>query len=275
MIEPAISILENNNFKVSVANQVYEKNGQSAGTIDKKIDALHNAFLDTDIDIVLCACGGNGAIHLMDHIDFNIIKNNPKPFIGFSDITILLNAIYKETGLITFHGPTATKIKPSLPHDQLNQLLTCLAGENQVINWNNCLVTNPKQAQGILIGGNLSIFQTLLGTKYLPRDEQVILFLEDIGDEISRYDRMLAHIKQSELFDRTSAILFGDFSHTNNNVRVPFGKNMDQVIDELTSDLDIPIIKNCPFGHRYDLWTLPIGKKCNLDIQDNIVTLNI
>ena len=274
MIEGGINWLEKQNFTVSVADQVYSKNFQSAGTINDKIEALHNAYLDSNVDIILISCGGNGAIHLLDHIDFDFIKKNPKPIIGFSDMTVILNAIHARGGSHVFHGPTATQLGRPLPDEQMKQFLDAIAENKSPISWNDCSITNKKNTSGILIGGNLSVFQTVLGTPYLPQDDDIILFLEDVGDEISRYDRMLAHIKQSGLFDRCSAILFGDFHAANNPARVPFGKTMDDIITDLTSDLKIPIITGAPFGHRGQLATFPIGQTCYLNFDDNYVTLS-
>ncbi len=274
MIEGGINWLTKHGFNVSVADQVYSKNFQSAGTVNDKITALHAAYSDPNIDIILISCGGNGAIHLLDHIDFDLIKNNPKPIVGFSDMTVILNAIHTKGGSQVFHGPTATQLGRPLPDEQMKQFLDVIAENKSPIRWSDCSITNKKNTFGILIGGNLSVFQTVLGTPYLPQDDNIILFLEDVGDEISRYDRMLAHIKQSGLFDRCSAILFGDFHAANNPARVPFGKTIDEIITDITSDLKIPVITNCPFGHCGQLSTLPIGATCHLNFDDNCVTLS-
>ncbi len=274
MIEGGVNWLTGQGFNVSIDDQVYSKHFQSAGTVNERIGALHEAYSDPNVDVILISCGGNGAIHLLDHIDFDLIKNNPKPIVGFSDMTIILNAIHAKGGNNVFHGPTATQLARPISDDQMNQFLNVITGNNPSIRWNDCSVTNKKNTSGISIGGNLSVFQTVLGTPYLPQDDNIILFLEDVGDEISRYDRMLAHIRQSGLLDRCSAILFGDFHAANNPARVPFGKTMDEIIADITSDLKIPIITGAPFGHRGQLPTFPIGQTCHLNFEDNCVTLS-
>ncbi len=272
-INEATSWLEEKGFLVTVADQVFFQHHQSAGTIQDKIDALHEAYSDPDVDIILASRGGNEAIHILPHVDWNIIKNNPKKIIGFSDITVLLNAIYQQTGQITYHGPPAGQIKKGLPDDHLHQFCAIMNGDCPEMEWSDCNVKNPADITGTLIGGNLSVFQTLTGTPFMPTGDDFILFLEDVGDEISRYDRMLGHLKLAGLFERCNAILFGDFHSSDNPNRAPFGKTMDQVIDDITADLNIPIITNCPFGHGEQLVTLPIGAKMSLKFNNDEVKI--
>jgi muramoyltetrapeptide carboxypeptidase len=275
MINDGIQWLRNQNFDVSVADQVYKKNNQSAGTVEDKIDALHAAYSDPDVSFIMASCGGNGAIHLLDHIDYDLIKSNPKPFIGFSDTTILLNAIHHKTEIVTFHGATATQIQKPLPDEQLRHMLQTLNGDFKPIKWSDCKTVQEGTAKGRLIGGNLSVFQAMIGTPYLPDlSKPYILFLEDVGDELSRYDRMLAHIRHAGLFKNASAILFGDFHSSNHPARVPFGKTMDDIVRDNIKDLNIPIAMNCPFGHQGNLWTLPIGQNVELKVSKGQVYLS-
>jgi muramoyltetrapeptide carboxypeptidase len=273
MIQGAIEWLENNNFEVSVASQVFTKHYQQAGTVQDRIEALHDAFSDKSVDAIICSCGGNGAIHLLPHIDFTLIKDNPKPLFGFSDITILLNAITQKTGLITYHGLTMTKIQKPLPQEQLQQFLNILDEQLDPITWDSTQALSTGNTSGTLIGGNLSVFQTLIGTPYFNTDRPYILFFEDVGDEISRYDRMFAHLRVSGAFSNAQAILFGDFHYVDGTARIPFGKNMEQIIRDNTNGLSIPIAMNCPFGHRDNLWALPVGKIAHLLIDHNQVNI--
>jgi muramoyltetrapeptide carboxypeptidase len=275
-IDTAIQWLEKKGATVSVASQIYAQDRQSAGTNQEKLDALHGAFADPTVDAIITSCGGNRAIHLLPHIDFALIRDNPKPLFGFSDITILLNAIYAKTGIPTFHGPTMTQIQKPLPNNQLEQFWEQLTGVFTPIEWNNVTVKNNGTAQGVLLGGNLSVFQAMIGTPYLPTqtDQPYILFFEDVGDELSRYDRILAHMRQSGWLNNASALLFGDFHSTDNSARVPFGRTIDEIINENTNGLNIPIVTNCPFGHRGNLWTLPVGKPIAIEASNTNVILS-
>lgn len=274
--DKAVKWLEAQGFYVSIDPQVSMRHFSAAGTIADRIAALHNAFTDPAVDFVMTACGGNGAIHLLDHIDFDLIRNNPKPFIGFSDITVLLNAIYTKTGIVTYHGPTLSQIQKTLPAEQLKQMSDILDGKYNPLVWTqlDIVKTNTETVTGRLIGGNLSVFQTLIGTQYMPDlTKPYILFLEDIGDETSRYDRMLAHLHIAGILDKAEAILFGDFHSTDTPARVPFGKTMADIIRDDTQDIACPVIMNCPFGHRDHLWTLPIGQETRITLSDNQIQI--
>ena len=169
-----------------------------------------------------------------------------------------------------------TQIQKPLPDDELAQFWNCLNGECAPIKWPSINIINDGSASGTLIGGNLSVFQAMIGTPHLPpqRKSPYILFFEDVGDELSRYDRMLAHMRQSGWLEHASALLFGDFHSTDNLARVPFGRSMDEIIRENTAGLDIPIATECPFGHRGHLWTLPVGMNSNIEVKENFLMLS-
>lgn len=272
----AVEWLRNKGATVSLADQIYKQDRQSAGSVQERLDALHAAFADPSIDAIVTSCGGNHAIHLLPYIDYDLIRSNPKPLFGFSDITVLLNAIYTHTNIPTFHGPTMTQIQKPLPDDELAQFWNCLNVACAPIEWPSITVINKGSASGTLIGGNLSVFQAMIGTPHLPPQNKspYILFFEDVGDELSRYDRMLAHMRQSGWLENASALLFGDFHSTDNLARVPFGRSMDEIIRENTAGLGIPIATECPFGHRGHLWTLPIGMNSNIEVKENSLTLS-
>jgi muramoyltetrapeptide carboxypeptidase len=166
-----------------------------------------------------------------------------------------------------------TKIQKPLPQEQLQQFLNILDEQLDPITWDSTQALSTGNTSGTLIGGNLSVFQTLIGTPYFNTDRPYILFFEDVGDEISRYDRMFAHLRVSGAFSNAQAILFGDFHYVDGTARIPFGKNMEQIIRDNTNGLSIPIAMNCPFGHRDNLWALPVGKIAHLLIDHNQVNI--
>lgn len=253
----AIEILKNAGYKVKLHPQTEYKYGQFAGTDDEKVAALHDYFVDPQINAIFCTSGGNGALHLLDKIDFALIKSNPKIFMGFSDITILLNAITTKTGLVTFHGPTLTKIQ-ALNDSYVQSMLGVLGGTITSINVNTTEETN-----GTLWGGNLSAFQALIGTGSMPNMSNGLLLLEDINDHLSRYDRMIGHLKQSGALNGLNAVIKGDFTNSLDNKDRPFGFTEDQIIKRHINE-KTKIITNAPFGHDDRLATLPIGANASL-----------
>lgn len=250
----SIALLEKRGYKVKFHKQVSAKHNQFAGTPEEKLNALHDYFTDPEIDAIFTLVGGNGAIHLLDKIDYNLIKQNPKILMGFSDITALLNAITSQTGLITFHGPTLSRFDEKAPEDidQCFELLT-----NQTL---NIPIPHNINAEGLLYGGNLSVFQALIGTDYAPPlNEDLILFIEDTNDHLSRYDRMIAHMKLAGWFNNVKAILIGEFLKSQDNAARPFGLSIEEIVK--THAPDIPVITGVPIGHGERLITLPIGAK--------------
>ena len=265
LLAPATSFLEDAGFKVVLHPQTKLKHYQFAGTPEDKLEALHDYFADSDIDAIFCTCGGNGIIHYLDQIDYNLIKQNPKIFMGFSDITLLLNAIYSQTSLVTFHGPTLTTI--SRFGDKWRQdMLDVLTGQKSTFKMD----TKGVEMEGTLIGGNLSVMQALIGTPYAPNLKGAILMLEDINDHLSRYDRMIAHMKQAGWLKNLNGIILGEFKNSKDNPERPFGYDIMDMIQNHAPDT--PVITNAPIGHGENLCTLPIGAKVCL--KNNSLSFN-
>ena len=257
--QPAVDFLEENGFNVVFHPQTKLKYGQWAGTPEQKVSALHEYFENPDIHAIICLVGGNGAIHLLDKIDYSLIKQNPKIFMGYSDITILLNAIYAKTGLITFHGPTLSRLNRTDPK-YTEQMINVLTGQT-----NSLDIDDDSQCEGILYGGNLSVMQALIGTPHAPDLNKAILMLEDTNDHISRYDRMVTHMAQAGWLKNLSGIILGEFIKTQDNPERPYGFTMEAIIANLAPNT--PILKNIPVGHGERLCTLPIG--ANIVLKDN------
>lgn len=256
LIEQAIQIFESQGFKIAFHPQIHERHGQFAGTPAQKIAAVHDYFKDPNIKAILPIAGGNGVIHLLDGLDYDLIRRNPKIIMGFSDATILLNAITAKTGLVTFHGPSFARMAKITPEWQ-KQTFDVLLGKETFITLNTDVCTS-----GVLYGGCLSPFQALIGTPYAPNLDKAILLLEDVNDHLSRYDRMIAHMKQAGWLKKLSAIILGEFIDSQDNADRPFGFTIEEIIH--ANAPDIPLITSAPFGHGVNLCTLPIGANCAL-----------
>lgn len=265
-IEPAdlqagVDALTARGYSVFVHPQSFERLHQSAGTNEQKIKALHDLVKEPDIKAVFFATGGNRALHLLDDIDYKMIKKNPKVFMGFSDNTALLNAITAKTGIVTYHGPT---LKRLVKNPQANFNLRLLAGEEKAIPLNGAKVEREGKAKGVLIGGNLSLFQYLVESGEIPNPKDAILFLEDIGEEYSRLDRDFCYLRRTGLLEKIGGLVLGQFTNLL-DTGTPFGFSFEDIIAEHTAGLDIPILANAPFGHDVDLYAMPIGRRVSLD----------
>lgn len=259
-IAAGIEALKKHGFQVSVHPQTTARLNQSAGTHEQKRDAFHELVKDPSIKAIVFAGGGNRALHLLDHLDFDLIRANPKIYMGFSDSTAILNAITARTGLITYHGPV---LKRLADNPELDFNIRLLKGEETVIPLAGANILHKGHAEGWLIGGNLNVFRRLIGTTEMPDATGAILFLEDTHEETSRIDAELCFLRRSGLFDKIGGLIFGQFGHLLDTGR-PFGFSFDDIVAEHTHGLKIPVLVDAPFGHVKNLVTLPIGQKAKL-----------
>jgi muramoyltetrapeptide carboxypeptidase len=266
-----VSLLEKRGFKVKVHPQNFLTDNQSAGSAAQRAMAITDVFADPKIDCVMSARGGNRVMHTLPMLDFSVFKTNPKPLIGFSDGTALLNAIYAQTGVITYHGPTLSRLAKA-QSGELDQMIAALQGKGSTLNWAEAQTMQGGKASGPLIGGNLSVFCALAGTPYMPKAKGAILFLEDIGDQLSRYDRMLAQLRLSGILNEVSGLIFGRMLSEGDSSVTPFGFSLEDIIAEHTRHLNIPILMDAPFGHSGPLCTLPVGGTATLDADAKTLT---
>lgn len=261
--EAAVRQLEAAGYKIKVHPQTHLQFHQSAGTPAEKAAAFHELWADPDVDAIMAARGGNQASKMLPLLDFKLLAQTPKVLIGFSDVTALLTAIYKNTGIVTFHGPLLHSLKDLAP-GQLAQALGLLSGKDKIIDLAPARILRSGTTSGRLVGGNLSLISSLMGTPYEPDFDNGILFLEDIGDEISRMDRMLQQINLAGVFKKLKGLIIGDFSKLGDSGVIPFGLTLQQVIEQHIQNTDYPVVMDAPFGHNNRLITLPVGAVAEL-----------
>ena len=259
-IEKSKAVLEDHGYTVTIHDQTFARLNQSAGDVAHKIEALHALYADSSIDAIWAAGGGNRALYMLEELDYDIIDSNPKPLIGFSDVTALLNAIAAQTGQVGFH---AQVFKHLHTFEGLDQTLAVLSGKETSMPLSDADIIQDGAAEGLLVGGNLSLFHYLAGTNDCPPLQDSILFLEDTGDEMNRFDRMFIHMQRMGVFDQIGALILGEFD-TQDTGR-PFGFTLQDIALEALGDRDIPVVMNAPFGHGKKLYPLPVGAHANLD----------
>jgi muramoyltetrapeptide carboxypeptidase len=199
-------------------------------------------------------------------LDWKLIQANPKVVLGFSDVTALLIAIYQKTGLVTFHGPTASLEWSDATKKFLQAVLFCrqpvlFTNEDPEI---KTIALHPGEATGELIGGNLSVLNSLIGTDFLPQNWQnKILFIEDVKEDVYRIDRMLTHLKLAHILPALKGIIFGRFNQCTQKISNSF--SLIEICTRATQDLNIPVLFDSMFGHQPHMFTLPIGAEIYLD----------
>lgn len=273
-LDVAVKFLEGKGFKVFVHPQTYQQFNQSAGTNAEKVAAFHDLLRDKNVKAIFAAGGGNRALHILDDIDYKLVGKNPKIIMGFSDVTAILNAVTARTGIVTFHGPVATWL-PGQSKEMSDFNFKLLAGKTPAYPMKDARVLREGMAEGKMVGGCLSLFYLLAQTKDCPPLKDAILFIEDVGEEYSRIDRMLAQLVRTGVMDKIGAIVCGSFSDLRDTGRKPYGFTLEQLVLEHAGNRDIPIIMDAPFGHGNALYAMPVGGKAILSAKKGKVTLKL
>lgn len=274
-VEKVSRALEKKGYKVKIGISCYLKyKGYLAGEDSVRAKDLEDMFLDKEVDTIICLRGGYGATRILEYIDYNIIRNNPKKFIGFSDITALHIVFNQDCNLPTYHGIMAGNF---LEWDNFSyiSLLRALNFEDNldIINPVGAEIKsiNDGEVSGVLVGGNLTLIISSLGTKYEIDTKGKILFIEDVGEYIYRVDRMLNQLYLAGKFNDCSGIIFGDF----NNCR----KNNEEIVDiyelieEIAQKTNKPTMYNLKSGHCIPMVTLPLGYDCIMDATNKKIKI--
>jgi muramoyltetrapeptide carboxypeptidase len=281
-LNKAITNIEKMGFKVHFTKNITAKNGYLAGTDQQRLDDLHFMFNNPKIDGIWCIRGGYGCGRLLPKIDYSSIRKNPKPLIGFSDVTALLQAIYCETGLIGFHGPVAVSDFTDYTIEQFQSTLMEPKAPFQIKNAPEkdekdnpafqTKIINSGIAKGQITGGNLSLLASLAGTKHQLDAKNKIVFLEDIGERPYRIDRMLTQLLQACQLGEAAGITLGIFD----DCEAKEGSDsltLMETFEDRFGNLGIPVIYGFSFGHIDNQFTFPIGIEAELNTENQTVTL--
>jgi muramoyltetrapeptide carboxypeptidase len=264
-INRAANWLKRNGLKVKFGPNAKARQFDAAGNRYQRADDINSFFIDKQIKAIFCAIGGDAANQTLDLLDYDQIKANPKPIIGYSDNTNLLLAIYSQTGLMTFHGPNLIQI-PTITKTAKQQLINTLFKNNGTYNY-NFKVLKPGIAKGKLIGGNLMIINNLTSTIYSPDYTGTILFWEDINEGESSLEYQLYQLHLSGILGKISGIVIGHIVQTSQGDARPY----QEIILELTRQYQYPIIKTDFFGHDLKrFFTFPIGTDSFIDTDRKI-----
>ena len=267
-IDHAAKFFEGKGFKTVISKTCKTSHRYMAGNNDDEcIETLHNFFKNDKIDAILCARGGYGTLRLLDKIDWSIIKNNPKIFAGYSDITTLLAMIYKKTGLITFHSAMANGDFGGDTEEYTEKsFFNALKGKTKEVKAENYTVLNKGIAQGILWGGNLSTLSALCGIDFVPK-EDLILFLEDLNEPLYKIDKMLTQLFNiREIRDNIKGLAFGEFKDITDN------DMLEEIEREFAVKYHIPAVNGFKITHSKIKDTIPVGVKSELNANKGIIT---
>lgn len=265
-------------FNIAEGQSIKLSDNLYSGTPKQRAQDIMNMFINPKIDAIICARGGYGANRVLPLLDYEVIKQNPKIFMGYSDITSFLTSFTQKTGLVTFHGPMLVTYKNGFIEYNFSYFLKTLTGDSPIT------ILPPKDlrprilkngtAKGPLWGGNLCLLLNRLGTPDQLNTDDTILFIEDIGEQHYRFDRMMVQMRNAGMFDNINGLIFGELVDME-DTDPSFGKTTDEIIMDVCSDLDIPIITNFPCGHGKYQATLPISIPVKLDAKTGSSSLTI
>jgi len=274
-------------FDPVVGKNIMNQYGYLAGQDKERAEDLNDMFARKDVAGIICYRGGYGAMRILPYIDYDLIKKNPKVFMGFSDITALLQAIYKMTGLVTFHGPVVISSFNDYTMEYLNRAIFSnkVIGEiknpipqtNRVDTEHRLIKINKGKTTGNLVGGNLTLIVSLLGTPYDVDYKNKILFIEEIDEEPYKADRMFTQLWLSGKLQELNGIIIGKMTNVKPYEYKP-GYTSTLYIEEILrtrlEPLKIPVVYGYAFGHIRDKITLPVGVKATLDVDNGLFSID-
>ena len=260
-----IKQLEKKGFEVRFNKKILSARGYLAGTDQERAHEFNTMWADPEVKALIAARGGYGCLRMIDLIDMNRIRKNPKIFIGFSDLTVLLNTITKRTGLVTFHGPVITTIADSDRQSQKSFFDTLLDQAPAQLIPAGLTIIKGGRAKGILAGGNLTTLAHTIGTPYEIPWQDAILFIEDIGEKSYSLDRLLTYLYKAGRLQKIKGLIMGTFSDENRKESSFLLKGVNERIAELFASGDIPVWTNFPTGHSRRNITLPVGVEVEMD----------
>jgi muramoyltetrapeptide carboxypeptidase len=263
--------LERLGFAVRVGAHALDRHRFLAGTDRDRTQELTNMLQDPYIRAIFCSRAGYGSGRVLPLLDFSVLPYTPKIFLGYSDVSLVLNAFVQQAGWVSFHGPVvagefANHFSPrSRAH--LLKLLTTGYGEDHLP---FSLTLRDGVAEGRLLGGCLSVLVTTLGTPFAFDTRGAILFLEDVGEKPYRIDRMLTHLKQAGKLDDLAGVIFGEMSGCLGETNDP--TLLLSIITDLFADYNYPVGFGLPAGHNGENFALPLGINVRLDTQQQVLT---
>jgi muramoyltetrapeptide carboxypeptidase len=269
-------------LKVKIGKHAYDRWGYFAGRDRDRAADINDMFADDSVAAVVCYTGGWGSPRVLPLLDYDLIARKPKVLIGYSDITALINTVHQRTGLVTFHGPVGGSTLEPYTLDNFRRVVMTpepaglLAPPPKkptelIDRINRVIRLAPGKATGPLVGGNLTMVATLMGTPYELDTTGAILFLEDVREELYRIDRMLTQLAHGGKFDRIAGFAFGRCSQC--DVKGPT-LSLEEILRDRFGSLSVPAISGLSFGHIEQKLTLPIGIPATLDADAGTLTIN-
>ena len=271
LIDEAVSFLSKKGFQVTLGDCVTGQHYYFSGTDEERLKDFQSAVDDQDVDIILCARGGYGSIRIVDQIDYSPLHQKPKLIVGFSDITVFHHHIHRYLNIPTIHATMPLNFGQN-SEESMTSLVRAMNGQSNIYEIPGHNSNLAGKAEGILIGGNLAIIYTLIGTNSDIDFSNKILFIEEIGEYIYALDRMLWALDKAGKLSQLKGLIVGGMTNIR-DTEVGFGMSVNEVVLEKVSRYGFPVCFNFPAGHLADNRALVLGRNALLTVKKNMVSL--
>jgi muramoyltetrapeptide carboxypeptidase len=253
-----IAVLQTLGFQARIPREIFKCKRYLAGDDMERANIVNRLFFDPDIKGIVCARGGYGALRILNHLDWDLIRKNPKPFMGYSDTTAILTAILSETGMPVLHGPHVVSLATA-DAKTLDSFVDSFSGLAKTIEIPDGKAIREGVGMGILTGGNLATLCHLLGTRFQPDFAGAVLFFEDIGEPAYKIDRMLTQMKLAGVFNNIRGVVTGSFENCDN------GEYIEEILGECFDEYQVPVLSGLDAGHGKTNLCLSFGRRIKMD----------
>ena len=268
-IQPAVDFFESCGWNVTFGKHLFSEENQFAGSDEQRVSDLQVALDDKHIKAIVIARGGYGTVRLMPSIDFKHFKQYPKWVVGYSDVTVLHNAIH-QAGVATLHATMPINFTKNI--EATRSLADALCGHPLALTADSNSLNRLGDNKGLLVGGNLSILYALSGTTCDLDTKNKILFIEDLDEQLYHIDRMMLQLKRSGKLKNLKGLIVGGMSDMKDNA-IPYGKTAEEIIYEAVKEYKYPVCFNFPAGHIKNNTAIYFGKKARLEISKEKISL--
>ncbi|MCQ2547408.1 MAG: LD-carboxypeptidase [Clostridia bacterium] len=276
-----IKAIKEMGFNVKVSTNLSKNyGGYMAGTGKERGQLINEMFADPEVDAIICIRGGDTGIRALEYIDTEIVKNNPKIFMGYSDITNFHLLFNQKCDLVTFHGPmVSSNIVDGMDKFTEKSMYACLNAD-KLYSYEEpdgfeiyALPGHEGKAEGVMIGGNLSLIEANVGTFNTMDVKDKIIFIEDVGEQMYRLDRMMWQMRNAGFFDQCAGVVLGQFTDCPNDYMPSY--DLVNMMKDVFDGYDIPVLMNVQAGHGDICMTLPFGANCRFDTEKHILEFDV
>lgn len=271
--EPFRDFLLQKGYRVKLASNLNKEHHQFAGTDTERALALNELFADPEVKAIVMVRGGYGAARIVDLVNWDLFQKNPKWLCGFSDITVFLNHIHTQFGIQSIHSDMAVHFADDAYRPNFDLLMNLLEGKQTRISVEPNSLNQQGKASGIMVGGNLSVLYSMLGSESFPNMNGKVLFIEDLDEYLYHIDRMMVAFERSGVFDKVNAVVVGGMSDMHDN-EVSFGMNAYEIVSSHLKKHAIPVIFNFPAGHTITNKPFFIGAETSIVADEKLAEVS-